>query len=207
MSIKWIYCCIIIQFNVIFIWEIKINFLILLLFLFVIIYLTWFMNSSRVGADIFPTTYECITVRHGNRYPPSHEIDKIIFEYENDRQALVLYNSPDGTFWNCHMLKIQRFGNTYYLTRRFDTIESHMYLTPGLNDEWKNMGNFRYRAVKDEDDIPNYYGKEPEVIEISYYLYNLEEPRTGYLCFVDLNELTAKEKFSVFIEKIKDKND
>lgn len=144
-------------------------------------------DKIKFGKE-YSSVLECVQQLEKKGGKVDYTISNIFFEYENDKQALVLYNSPDGEIWTCLIDKKNKNGEIKYVLNTWNN--RGLFMMPVYEGEksWYELGDFRYRIAYTEEDIEQYIEIEPKTTYIKYLLYTAENEKEGYFCLVDLSE-------------------
>lgn len=155
--------------------------IIVTLFLTVIYIFVTDSNNEKKPSE-FATVEECLQDRI-NMYVVVYPEEKDrysyltkIYSYENDKQYVEIFNSPDTTVWFYILDKISSDGKISY---RYNYSESIM-----LNDEWQSVKNYKFKISDSEMKLDN---REDTIIQtkINFIQYNKKYGK--YLLFT-INE-------------------
>lgn len=167
-----------------------INILFLIVFVSAIIFLVFRIILFPVafygvlyGEDIEDKLYssasECIKDQiyiNSKLYNDKTEYAKSIYIYENDKQYIEFFIDNEDSAW-CYILD-KNTNNDGKIEYSVNFSEYDIQYV----DTWRSKSNFKYNVIQDKEDIENYEGREPEVIEFQLN-YN-DEIRTYYLLFI-----------------------
>lgn len=117
----------------------------------------------------FLTTEECIEnriKRYIASYPNEKEhysLETIVYSFENCNQCIIIFNTPDTTLWMYILDKIEKQKNILYIYNYSETIS--------LYDEWKNIGDYKYKVANLTDDLSEYKNNDIDIERICYFQY------------------------------------
>lgn len=143
---------------------------IVLLLLTIVIFPLLILGSDYLfGGYNYESDIDCINDYVGFGY----QVNKVLYKYENENKEILLYESNNGTFFNCILEKKSKNNKYLYRFKKSSN-------TPPItwNKEWEEVDkNLKYIFVDYQDDIKDIdcMGYEPEGTKIYYKLEDGKE--------------------------------
>lgn len=143
--------------------------IILVPIIIVISFIIIFGINYIFGGYNYESDIDCINHYVGYEY----QVNTVLYKYDNNNKEILLYNSNNGTFFNCILDKKNKNGKTLY---KFNKSSNTPPIT--WNTEWNEIDkNLKFIFVDYENDIEDIdcMGYEPQGTKIYYKLANGKE--------------------------------
>lgn len=175
-----------------------INFILLAVLVLSVYFLSNINDALFFNNGYYLTPQETVNQYLIDKETDEYKAENIVFQYENDKQIFLLYNSSESDLLSCVIKKVPMIGGKRYRLQRFNNNSFSSNFRGEEYKLWEQQGDFYYLFVNDEESIVDFYGIKPQVDPIEYTLPSSDEIFSGYLCFVDSSKFSQKERVRIW---------